>query len=91
MDAGRCDPISRGRQGHRRLGLICTGHTADLLKALGRGMHVFSHEVPWAGTRSNSHDGSAPTFPAVRVAVHHAGLDGLGRRSRAGAGSTDAE
>ena len=53
-------------------------------------MHILGDEGPWAGTRRHPHDGSGPALPVVRSALHRAGLDGSGRRSSAGAGSSHA-
>ena len=70
------------------IGLVASIFTAVLV--LGRGVHFLSHEVPWAGTRRHPHDGSGPTVPAVRCALHRAGLDGSGWGSSARVRSADA-
>ena len=70
------------------IGLVASIFTAVLV--LGRGVHFLSHEVPWAGTRRHPHDGSGPTVPAVRCALHRPSLDGSGRRSNAGIQPADA-
>ena len=70
------------------IGLIASIFTAILV--LGRGVHFFGHESPWAGTRRYAHDGSGPTLPAVRAALYRPGLDGSGRRRGAGTGPADA-
>ena len=70
------------------IGLVASIFTAVLV--LGRGVHFFSHEVPWARTRRYAHDGSGPTLAAVRAALHRARLDGPDRRSSAGTKPADA-